>query len=579
MQKRFNSTSIIIAMGLLWGLLSAVASQSQPLNWQWVAQTPTVGPDFADASILAVAVDGAGRTVVAGGFRGTVSFGSTTLTSEGAGDVFVAWLDSAGRYRRVARGRGPGGASAAALAIAPDGTVTLAGSFEGATAGFGGFTVGNSEVSTDPFASDLFVARLDSTGRWLAASAAGGPGYDYLSGLSLDAAGNAVVAGYFTSPTCRFGATALVNASFGFDSFVARLDQSCAWTQAVRIGGPNNDLIQDVAVASDGTAVVTGFFNSAGLPLGPFTLVNDGTPYYGLRGADVFVARLSPAGVWTQAVRAGGPNNDSAYNVVLDAQDNAIIAGHFFSPTIAFGTSRLVNTTPAGEVGDVFIARLSRMGTWTQAVQSSGTGWEEAGWKNALAVDAQGSVVLTGTFNGGPARFGNWLLRSPTASPFDRDIFVAWLDAAGGWTNALVLGGNDLDSEPVLAWRDGDLTLAGTSWNSTIVFGPLRTTHSGGFVARYGKTPPVRPPAALPMVVPTIITPNGDGKNDAFRFQNAPKATWAIRIYNRWGQQVYANPHYAQDWTGGDSPAGQYYYLLERSDGLAPLKGWLEIAR
>lgn len=582
----FQPCALLVA-GLLLGLLAALPSHSQTIGWQWLTQvggdgTFSSGGGSNNARVVAVAVDAAGNTVAAGGFEGTVSFGRFTLTSEGPGDVFVGWLDSTGRYRRVVRGRGPGGASASRVALGAYGTVTIAGTFTGANIRFGNFTVASNDSSTTPGAGALFVARLDSTGRWLAASAAGSPGYDQLTGLALDAAGNAVVAGYFTGSVCQFGPLSLPNASIGFDSFVARLDQNGRWTQAVQLGGLDNDLAQDVAVDTDGTAVVTGSFNSATLTLGPLTLVNDGTPYYGLRGADVFVARLSPNGVWTQAVRAGGTSNDFAHNVLLDAQGNAVISGYFYSPTLTFRPFALTNATTAGEVADVFVARLSRAGVWTQAAQSSGSGNEETWLRKTLALDAKGNAVITGMFSEGTARFGNWLLPSPTTSPFDRDIFVAWLDTAGTWTKTLVLGGTDFDGNPTLALHNGDLTLAGDSWSPRLAFGALSTTQRGSFVARYGKTPPVRPVIVVPvaeMVVPNVITPNGDGQNDVFRFRNAAAGPWALQVYSRWGRQVYENAQYQQDWNAAGLPAGPYYYLLKRADDTTARKGWLEIVR
>ncbi len=580
MRQKTSRLSTRLLAALLLGLLATLPSHGQALGWQWVTQTVRPGMTENGTSVVAVAVDAAGTTVVAGSFQGTVTFGAFTLTSEGPADVFVGWLDSTGRYRRVVRGQGPGAASANRLALGADGTVTITGSFAGASARFGAITIANSEISGSPVAFDVFVARLDSTGRWLAATAVGSPGYEYLTGLALDAAGNAVVTGYFTGPVCRFGPTTLVNASVGYDSFVARLDQAGRWTQAVRLGGPDNDLAQDVALEADGTAVITGFFNSAALQLGPFTLLNDGTPYYGLRGSDIFVARLNPAGLWTQAARAGGASNDSADNVVLDAQGNAVIAGYFQSPALSFGRFDLTNATPAGEVTDVFVARLSRAGAWTQAAQSSGTGSEDAAFRKILALDAQGNAVITGTFRDGTARFGNWLLPTPTPS-FDRDIFVAWLDTAGTWTRALAVGGYDYDGVPTLALHNGALTLAGESWNPHLAFGTLNTTQRGSFVARYDKTRPVRPPVAVTvaeMVVPNVITPNGDGQNDKFRFRNAGAGPWALHVYNRWGRQVYDDGQYQQDWDAAGLPAGLYYYLLQPANGTAR-KGWLEVVR
>jgi gliding motility-associated-like protein len=82
----------------------------------------------------------------------------------------------------------------------------------------------------------------------------------------------------------------------------------------------------------------------------------------------------------------------------------------------------------------------------------------------------------------------------------------------------------------------------------------------------------VAPPLAY-----NIITPNGDGRNDVFSAvtSNLPLK---LRVFSRWGREVYSADNYQQNWAGDDLPAGTYYYLVTASDGQA-WKGWLEIVR
>ena len=73
---------------------------------------------------------------------------------------------------------------------------------------------------------------------------------------------------------------------------------------------------------------------------------------------------------------------------------------------------------------------------------------------------------------------------------------------------------------------------------------------------------------------PTIITPNGDGVNDSFtipclsNYENSH-----ICIFNRWGDEVFRNADYQNDWEGtfkdeGSSlPGGTYFYVLQVNDG------------
>jgi gliding motility-associated-like protein len=80
----------------------------------------------------------------------------------------------------------------------------------------------------------------------------------------------------------------------------------------------------------------------------------------------------------------------------------------------------------------------------------------------------------------------------------------------------------------------------------------------------------------LCLVIPNVITPNGDGLNDCFRINGLPAGPWALTLYNRWGQQVYQTATYQQDWGAQASP-GIYYYHLRRAATGTSYKGWVEV--
>ena len=66
------------------------------------------------------------------------------------------------------------------------------------------------------------------------------------------------------------------------------------------------------------------------------------------------------------------------------------------------------------------------------------------------------------------------------------------------------------------------------------------------------------------IVVPNVMTPNGDGVNDIFdinyiELYDVKKLT----IYNRWGNPVYTSEDYQNDWDGGNVSDGVYFYVLE----------------
>lgn len=80
--------------------------------------------------------------------------------------------------------------------------------------------------------------------------------------------------------------------------------------------------------------------------------------------------------------------------------------------------------------------------------------------------------------------------------------------------------------------------------------------------------------------VPNVITPNGDGKNDALVIGNLDRYPGSsITIYNRWGEKVYSDSDYQNDWKGGKLSDGTYFFVLKPKSKKAPIKGQLTILR
>ena len=77
------------------------------------------------------------------------------------------------------------------------------------------------------------------------------------------------------------------------------------------------------------------------------------------------------------------------------------------------------------------------------------------------------------------------------------------------------------------------------------------------------------------------ITPNNDGKNDAFVVDNLELyGKYEIRIYNRHGLEIFTSADYRNDWNADGQPAGTYFYILKVEGARAQtLKGWIEVVK
>ncbi|HBW86499.1 MAG TPA: hypothetical protein DEF82_07120 [Crocinitomicaceae bacterium] len=92
----------------------------------------------------------------------------------------------------------------------------------------------------------------------------------------------------------------------------------------------------------------------------------------------------------------------------------------------------------------------------------------------------------------------------------------------------------------------------------------------------------------IPIVIPQLISPNGDGKNDKWIIQNIEQyPNIKVQVFNRWGNLVYQAQPYLNDWNGyyteggnvnGPLPASTYFYLIDTiKESQNPYKGYIEI--
>jgi gliding motility-associated-like protein len=85
--------------------------------------------------------------------------------------------------------------------------------------------------------------------------------------------------------------------------------------------------------------------------------------------------------------------------------------------------------------------------------------------------------------------------------------------------------------------------------------------------------------------VPSIFTPNEDGKNDSFIIPSLNQYEEnQVTIFNRWGDQVFHSDNYQNDWKGTHNgntlPVGTYYYLWQINDEKATIKhGYVFVQR
>ena len=357
-------------------------------------------------SVEAEALDALGNDYITGNFTGKVSFGATTLTSAGDRNIFVAKLNPAGG---VVWARNMGSTSpnldsfGRALALDSNGNLFVTGFYSG-TSTFGGITLNNAG------GRDSFVEKLDNSGNVLWAKGFGGVGDDLGQSLAVDGSGNVVVTGSYQDSVTFGGTTLTAPDGSSTEGFVTKLNSSGSVQWAVSLGGAGQNSGYGIATDTSNNIYVTGNFTGSG-GFGAFILTSAGD-------SDLFVAKLSSAGVVDWALRQGGAGHDDGTAINVDPLGDVYVTGDFIGSS-TFGAKTL------NSVGqdDAFVEKLDVSGNVIWANRFGGTGFD-AGF--GIMSDSQGVVYTTGVFQG-TAAFGG----STLTSAGGYDVYAAKIAPSG----------------------------------------------------------------------------------------------------------------------------------------------------
>ena len=299
-----------------------------------------------------------GSSVVTGVFMGTATFGTgTTLVSSSPNpeDIFIARYNADGTLAWAKRAADLNDfVESLGISTFPDGTCVVTGRFQGTTTFYSLGTPGQQTVLVSAGYDDIFISKYNAYGTLVWANSAGGTDTDIGHGISTFSDGTCVVTGVFNG-TATFGTgTTLVSA--GRDIFVARYnaDGTLAW--AKRAGGTGEDVGRGISTFSDGTSVVTGYFQNTAT-FGPgdpnvTTLRSRGE-------ANIFIARYNADGTLVWAMPAVGYFQVIGNGISTFSDGTSVVTG-YFTNTATFGAFEANETTlvSAGiDANTLFIAK------------------------------------------------------------------------------------------------------------------------------------------------------------------------------------------------------------------------------
>ncbi|MCS7027672.1 MAG: SBBP repeat-containing protein [Bacteroidia bacterium] len=201
---------------------------------------------------------------------------------------------------------------------------------------------------------DAFVSRLNATGTTLLQSTyLGGSGWDEANDLTLKGTG-VYITGFTESSNFDITPGVYQTTNGGNrDVFVTQMNLLLSsLVYSTYLGGNNNEEAISIYVDAHGAAYVTGWTASHNYDVtwNAYQNTNGGND-------DVFISMLSPDGVHLQySTYLGGSNDDTGFDVFVDAAFNAYVTGRTNSTNYDI-TSGAYQTTLGG-LNDVFVTKI-----------------------------------------------------------------------------------------------------------------------------------------------------------------------------------------------------------------------------
>lgn len=501
----------ILLMGLPGRVLAqapvfnrAIICGSGQANYPW-------GPDK-------VVVDAVGNSYVTGLFNGTVVLGSNILTATQTNpaaalpsDVFVAKLSAAGNYLWAVQMGDNQMANVKDIAVDGAGDVYLTGGFSSFSVSFGSpsITLFNSSAN-----SEVFIAKLDgATGQWLWAKRAGGGDADGGTAVAVNSTGEVYVTALCGSVS---GNTVVDFGPFTFTnlvrnaSFIAKLSSAGTWLWA-RPVGTGAVSVGSMLLDSQNDIVLSGAFAGPSAAFGTTVLTTRGVAGVSAstNGYDLFVARMSDAGLWQWAVQGDAVTNQnlaSVNSLASDGLGHLYVAGSYLSASARIGGTLLPNLSATYQLptsihrfSDAFAARLdANTGAWQWAARYGGTYAESI---TGVAADRQGRVYAIGRLNGAGAN--------------DETMHLAQINAATGAQLSVQALGN-VRAKAVAVNGQGQLRLVGYFEAPTATLGSLILAQAGpnlttGYLAWLGAGPLFTRPLQTSATLQVWPNPGGRG--------------------------------------------------------------------
>ncbi|WP_343606772.1 SBBP repeat-containing protein [Fluviicola sp.] len=286
----------------------------------------------------AIQVSASGNVYTSGSFNATADFdpgtGTSSLTSVGAGDVFISKLSSAGTFIWAKTFGGSNTDIGRGIAVDASENVFITGYFWG-------------DIDLDPSSgagnfngagfNDLFISKMDASGNYVWGKAMGSIGDDQGLSIAVDNSGALYVTGYYAE-TVDFdpnAGTSYLTSQGLSEVYVCKYTSAGNVVWAKSIGGVGEDRGKGIYANSSGNVYATGTFQGT-VDFDP----GASTANLTAGNIDVFVLKMGPCENVTASVTNNtitSNNTGTSYQWVNCNNGNAPISGatsQSYTPTV-----------------------------------------------------------------------------------------------------------------------------------------------------------------------------------------------------------------------------------------------------
>ncbi|MFT5765756.1 MAG: hypothetical protein ACI8X3_003193 [Saprospiraceae bacterium] len=491
-------------------LLISSCYSGKAQTWNWAKGFGGPGVDL----IASMKINAEEEIYFSGTYHETIDLGTTILEALQGSDAFLSKSDNQGNVLWAVSAGSLNNDFSLDIEVDKEGNILWLGQYW--VAAF----FENDTIQAGSNAKAYFVAKYNPEGQLIWAKSINGSSTKVVNDLTLDAANNIYLTGYFRDSLIVDDI--ILTSQATEDAFVLKIaaDGDPSW--GVQYGNSGTTRPQKIETTSNGQLVIAGNFTGS-VTFGDNDLVSVTTDF------DIFIALLDENGIASWGRIGTGVFDNLVNALAIDANDNIYVSGNF---TGVLGIDNQSISTP-GFNSNLYLLKLNASGDLAWARGLDDQVFNDPSFSYDIALK-DGLVLMTGQFLGTLLLDDLQLLGE--ASEFKG--YIASFDSVDGKVKKLSLipGTAQTSGSRIAVDSDGRLYLGGT-FSDQVTLGNTTLTSSGNldfFIAQ--ASPTFTGVGNVILKKNSIsISPNPVSEN---LYLNTLDQTFLVAVFDLYGRQV-----------------------------------------